>query len=298
MSEPEVIARLKEYAQAVEGRLEALLPKGGPWAELEEAMAYSLLGGGKRIRAALLLGSCAMFADDYSPALNHAAAVEMVHAYSLIHDDLPCMDDDDTRRGKPSCHMAFGEATALLAGDALLTLAFETLVGQDSPFGAEKALAAARILAKAAGAAGMVGGQALDLRYEARPQDVTPETLTLIDRHKTAALMRAACLIGATLGGVDSQTAEKLGRYAEKLGLAFQIRDDVLDIAGDPATLGKPTGSDAARAKATYASLLGLEAAGRKARALTEEACAELSGIGRDTAFLRGLAATLDSRNT
>jgi geranylgeranyl diphosphate synthase type II len=298
MSEPEVKARLGEYAQAVESRLEKLLPKGGPWGELEEAMAYSLLGGGKRVRAALLLGSYAMFAEDFSPALGCAAAVEMVHAYSLIHDDLPCMDDDDMRRGKPSCHKAFGEATALLAGDALLTLAFETLASQDAPFGAEKALAAARVLAKAAGAAGMVGGQILDLRVETRPQDVTPETLTLIDRHQTGALMRAAGVIGAELGGADAKAAEKLGRYAEKLGLAFQIRDDVLDIAGDPAELGKPTGSDAARAKATYASLLGLEAAGRMARALTEEACAELGGIGRDTAFLRGMAAALDSRNT
>jgi geranylgeranyl diphosphate synthase type II len=218
-------------------------------------------------------------------------------AYSLIHDDLPCMDDDDTRRGKPSCHVAFGEATALLAGDALLTLAFETIMRTETVFGAEKALAAARILARAAGAAGMVGGQILDLKYEENPQDVTPDILTLVDRHKTGALMRAACLIGAELGGADAETAEKLGRYAEMLGLAFQIRDDILDITGDPEKLGKPTGSDAARAKATYATLLGPEPAGRLAQGLTAEACAELDGIERDTAFLRGLAVLLDSRN-
>jgi geranylgeranyl diphosphate synthase type II len=295
---PETKALLGEYASAVEGRLEALLPRGGPWEEIEKAMAYGLLGGGKRIRAALLLGAFAMFAEDWRPALNHAAAIEMLHAYSLIHDDLPCMDNDDTRRGKPSCHRAFGEATALLAGDALLTLAFETLTRPDNAFGAEKALAAAQILAKAAGAAGMVGGQALDLKYEARQQEATPETLALIDRHKTGALIRAACLMGAQLGGADAKTAEKLGRYAEKLGLAFQIRDDILDITGDPAKLGKPTGSDAAREKATYATLLGIEAAGKMAKGLTEGACAALDGIAQDTAFLRGLAAMLDSRNT
>lgn len=289
--------QLAGYAEPLERALPRFLPdREGPHKQVAEAMAYSLLSGGKRVRAVLLLACHELFAGDFSPALPFAAAVEMVHAYSLIHDDLPCMDNDDTRRGKPSCHIAFGEAAALLAGDGLLTLAFETMARTENTesFGYEKTLGAVRILAKAAGADGMVGGQMLDLENEGR--DVTLERLMLTDGKKTGALIAAACEMGCILGGAGEKATACVQNYAAKLGLAFQIRDDVLDVEGDPERLGKPVGSDSANNRATYASIYGVKRAAEVADRLTEEAVSAIENTGLDVGFLCGLARMLAGR--
>lgn len=264
--------------------------------QLSEAMAYSLLSGGKRIRAVLLLATCEMLGGDFHAAIPFAAAIEMVHAYSLIHDDLPCMDDDDMRRGKPSCHVKFGEATALLAGDGLLTLAFETLLLKQNTdvFGAEKTLASIRSLSGAAGANGMVGGQMIDLENENRV--MTLDALMLINSKKTGALIKSACEVGCILGGADEKVTAHVLEYAAKIGLAFQIVDDILDVTADEKQLGKRVGSDVQNHKTTYASLYGVDEAKRIAAELTREAVGEINRTGLDAAFLCELARTLADR--
>lgn len=281
----------------LEQSLPALLPSAdGADKTVAKAMQYSLLNGGKRVRGTLLLAFYNLFAADARPALPFAAAVEMVHAYSLIHDDLPCMDDDDMRRGKPACHIAFGEAAALLAGDGLLTLAFETLSLPQNKlnFSAETILSAVRTLSVAAGANGMVGGQMIDLENENKK--VSLETLMLTDRKKTGALIKAACLIGCALGGADAKTLASAETFAEKIGLAFQIEDDILDVTADPEGLGKPVGSDIANGKTTYASLYGTAKAAEISSRLTEEAKAELKRTGLNVEFLCSLADSLVGR--
>ncbi|QOR37140.1 (2E,6E)-farnesyl diphosphate synthase [Billgrantia diversa] len=242
---------------------------------LEEAMRHGLLVGGKRLRPLLVyLAGRALGASD--EALDApAAAVELIHSYSLVHDDLPAMDDDDLRRGQPTVHRAFDEATAILAGDALQTLAFEVLAGAAHP----RLPALILTLATAAGRDGMVGGQALDLAAVGGHPDV--EALATMHAHKTGALIRAAVRMGA-LTAVDEHDPRvaALERYAEALGLAFQIHDDVLDVTGDTQTLGKASGADAAREKPTYPALLGLEGARRRAGELTEEALVALAPLG------------------
>lgn len=283
-----------EHENPSAGQVSDRIGRGG--SQLGEAMAYSLLSGGKRIRAVLLLATYEMFSGDFHAALPFAAAIEMVHAYSLIHDDLPCMDDDDMRRGKPSCHIKFGEATALLAGDGLLTLAFETLSLKQNTdiFGFEKTLASVRSLSAAAGANGMIGGQMIDIENEGR--DMTIEDLTLINSKKTGALIKSACEIGCILGGADERVTTHVLEYAAKIGLAFQIVDDILDVTADEKQLGKPIGSDSQNYKTTYASLYGIEAAKNVAAELTGEAIEELDRTGLDAAFLCGLARTLAER--
>lgn len=197
-----------------------------------------------------------------------ACAIEMIHAYSLIHDDLPCMDDDDFRRGKPSCHKAFGEANALLAGDGLLTLAFETAA--DAPLSDTQRVEAVRTLAKAAGVRGMIGGQVIDLGCEGKPVDL--ETLNTLYALKTGALLRASARLGCLAGNAGEELLETADRYARACGLAFQITDDILDVAGDAEKLGKPTGSDEENHKTTYVTLLGLSGARERARELIGEA--------------------------
>ena len=197
-----------------------------------------------------------------------ACAIEMIHAYSLIHDDLPCMDDDDFRRGKPSCHKAFGEANALLAGDGLLTLAFETAA--DAPLSDAQRVEAVRTLAKAAGVRGMLGGQVIDLSCEGKPVDL--ETLNTLYELKTGALLRASARLGCLAGNAGEELLETADRYARACGLAFQITDDILDVAGDAEKLGKPTGSDEENHKTTYVTLLGLSGARERARELIGEA--------------------------
>ncbi len=232
-----------------------------------EAMRYSVLGGGKRIRALLVLNFNRILGGAANDAMEFAAAIEMMHAYSLIHDDLPCMDDDDLRRGKPSCHVAFGEAIALLAGDALQTLAFETLARNTSLEPAQ-VLQAVRELAAAAGSRGMVGGQTVDIEGTAQ----TVEQLTGMCMMKTGALIKCAVRLGCLSIGADEASMAQADIYADAIGLAFQIRDDILDVIGSTEELGKPVGSDAEQQKATFATVLGTERAQSLAEKLTRTA--------------------------
>lgn len=233
-----------------------------------DAMRHSLLDAGKRLRAAMVLEFGRLTHASREGAMALACAIEMIHAYSLIHDDLPCMDDDDFRRGKPSCHKAFGEANALLAGDGLLTLAFETAA--DAPLSDVQRVEAVRTLAKAAGVRGMLGGQVIDLGCEGKPVDL--ETLNTLYELKTGALLRASARLGCLAGNAGEELLETADRYARACGLAFQITDDILDVAGDAEKLGKPTGSDEENHKTTYVTLLGLSGARERARELIGEA--------------------------
>ena len=254
------------------------------------AARYSLLGGGKRIRAVLVLAVCDMLNGDAAAADQFAAAVEMLHCYSLIHDDLPCMDNDDLRRGKPSCHKAFGEATAMLAGDVLLTEAFDVIANVEAP--ATVNVRAARALGAGAGSRGMVYGQELDLKYEALA--ATEEQLRLIHRNKTGALINAAVQMGAAAAEADTETCRVLEAYAYGLGLVFQIVDDVLDVTSTPEQLGKPIGSDSENGKTTFATLYGVQGAMDLAQKLNAETCAQLhSHFGTKAAFLEQLAQQL-----
>ena len=256
------------WADAHRARIEAVLERALPGgalapARLVDAMRYATLGGGKRMRALLAYAAGELAGADVADVDGPAAAVELIHAYSLVHDDLPSMDDDTMRRGRPTCHVAFGEATALLAGDALQSRAFEVLAG--SPL--RDAAGACALLARAAGAAGMAGGQAIDLDATGRSMD--EDSLAAMHRLKTGALIAAAVRLGAAAGPALAPDAERaLDNYAAAAGLAFQVIDDVLDVAATSATLGKTAGKDAARNKPTYVSLLGVDAARSKAHQL------------------------------
>lgn len=254
---------LDDVRRRVDAHLRQVLPPvEGPTKGLAEAMGYLLLAGGKRLRPALALASCRAFGGDDEAALPFASALEMVHTYSLIHDDLPAMDDDDLRRGRPTSHKVFGEALAILAGDALHTLAFEVLLRDTEP--AETARRVAVELAHAAGPHGMVGGQVEDVDADGRAPD--EESLLRIQGGKTAALLRAACRGGAWIGGADRDGVEALGRYGRHLGFAFQMMDDVLDVTGTAETLGKTPGKDEAENRMTWVALEGVEAARERAR--------------------------------
>ena len=258
--------------------------------EVCRAARYSLLGGGKRIRAVLVLSVCDLLGGDKAAAGQFAAAVEMLHCYSLIHDDLPCMDNDDLRRGRPSCHKAFDEATAMLAGDVLLTEAFEVVA--NAPASAQACVRAARALGAGAGSRGMVYGQELDLKYEALA--ATEDQLRLIHRNKTGALINAAVQMGAAAAEADTETCRVLEAYAYGLGLVFQIVDDVLDVTSTPEQLGKPIGSDSENGKTTFATLYGVQGAMDLAQKLNAETCAQLhSHFGTKAAFLEQLAQQL-----
>ena len=265
--------QLEQDLAAIEAFLQTAVPDGDPlYQEVAEAMRYSLLAGGKRIRALFVLECCAALGGRREEALPLAAAIEMVHAYSLIHDDLPCMDDDDLRRGKPSCHKVYGEATALLAGDALLTLAFETAAG--APLPEELRLRAVAALARAAGYRGMIGGQVIDLAYENSPME--PEVLATLHRLKTGALLSVSAQLGAIAAGAGEDSQRALGDFAEDVGVSFQIADDILDAVGDEAKLGKPIGSDAEQGKTTFVTLYGVEASREQVRACTDRALCKL----------------------
>ncbi len=280
--------QLASYAQATEAELERQLPLiACPQQEVVEAMRYSLLGGGKRLRAALLLAFYESCGGTGNKALPFACAVEMIHAYSLIHDDLPCMDDDDLRRGKPSCHIAYGEATALLAGDGLLTHAFDVMLHADSePL---HTLKAAGCLSKAIGAYGMIGGQVMDLANEEKT-NITEDELRQTDALKTGALIRAACEMGCILAGADESKLSAAKAYAEKIGLAFQITDDILDVTSSTEELGKPVGSDHEQSKSTYVSVYGIEGARERSARLIHDAKEELKAAGFAGVFLSELA--------
>lgn len=285
----------KRYADRIEESLPGYFQIDGPLPApvLADAMAYSLLGGGKRLRGVLLLACCRLFREDVASALPFAAALEMVHTYSLIHDDLPCMDNDDMRRGKPACHIAFGEAAALLAGDALLTLAFEAMTAARG-FPAETVLRAVNLLAFQAGMTGMIAGQVLDLAGEGKA--LTTEELDDINVRKTGRLISAAAGIGCILGGATAEQERSVTDYAMLVAWAFQIVDDILDETADPAVLGKPVGSDRGNNKTTYMTLYGMEECRRKVKVLTGSAKEQLRKTGLDSAFLCGLADWLQSR--
>lgn len=261
---------------------------------VRDAMLYSLKNGGKRVRPILVLAFCESCGGIAADALPFACAVEMIHTYSLIHDDLPCMDNDDLRRGKPACHKQFDEATALLAGDALLTLSFETLTKADTLSPALQ-MQAVHTLASLSGYAGMIGGQVIDLFYENKAADF--EILSCIDRLKTGALIQSAAVLGCLAAGkTKPEILDAAKRYAENIGLAFQIVDDILDVTADASTLGKPVGSDAKNQKSTFVKLLGLEKCKALAEELTETAVAALQALPYDTSFLADFAHALAVR--
>ena len=288
----------REYQAAlalVEKELSGCFLTDGPNRELLDAMRYSLLAGGKRVRPVLVLKFCEALCGTPEPALNYACAVEMLHTYSLIHDDLPCMDDDELRRGKPTCHVKYGEWLALLAGDALQTAAFERLACARGTTPEANAKACG-ILAKAVGCAGMCAGQYLDMTEEGRALDEAQ--LTQIHTWKTAALLEAACLLGLTASTVKP-TAEQWAaaeRYARELGLAFQIRDDMLDVESTAEVLGKPIGSDADNGKTTFVTLYGLEKCAELVAEHTLLAQESVTGVFRNTEFLCALAQSLAVR--
>ena len=291
--------QLEEARELTENRLRTFFSGGG----LEEAMRYSLLAGGKRIRPILTMKFCEAAGGTLEEALDFGCGVEMLHTYSLIHDDLPCMDDDDLRRGMPTNHKKFGECVAILAGDALQAAAFQTVLSAKGKWrhgGKAAVVMAAKILAEAAGETGMCGGQYWDTAGDGQPR--TAEDLTDINNKKTGALLRAACMMGicASMGRreVDESCMDAAWHYATNLGLAFQIRDDVLDAISTAEELGKPVGSDAANQKATYVNLLGVEACEALVLDYTVRA-KEALDAGRwlgDTAFLRELADSLAVR--
>jgi farnesyl diphosphate synthase len=291
-------AALAFAASSTEHTMDRLLPKGdSDEARVFEAMRYSSLGGGKRLRAFFVLAGATLFKVGALPALRTASAIEFVHAYSLIHDDLPAMDDDDLRRGKPSCHKQFDEATAILAGDALQALAFEVLAHEDTHGDASVRTHLVSELAKAAGAQGMVGGQMLDLLAETRP-DLSIGAITRLQRLKTGALISFSCTAGAILGKASDPLRAALSAYAHDVGLAFQIADDLLDIEGTAAEIGKTPGKDAAAGKATFVSILGLERARAQADLLARQAAAHLEPFGEAADLLRQAAKFVVTRRT
>ncbi len=279
-------AHLARRRARINRRLRRLLPQASAYPQsIHRAMRYSVLGGGKRIRPILCLEAAAAVGGRAPGIEDLACALELIHTYSLIHDDLPALDNDDLRRGRPTCHRKFGEATAILAGDALLTLAFEVL-------GRLRRAARGQIIAELARAigsrGGMIGGQVADL--EAEHKQVSARQLAYIHRSKTGALIRASVRCGALCAGATAAPLARLSRYGEKIGLAFQIVDDILDVRSTTARLGKPARHDAARHKATFPALHGLGKSERLAAALVEEACAELRPFGRRAAVLEGIA--------
>lgn len=242
MYSPDFKAQIEKYCDAVNTELMKYIPEANDGQrDVTKAMRYSLSNGGKRLRPIFVLEFCRMCGGDVNKALPYACAIEYIHTYSLIHDDLPCMDNDDMRRGKPSCHKMYGEATALLAGDALLTHAFE--ICSASELSDSQNLRAVSLLSQNAGVGGMIGGQVIDLKYE--QSDPSISDILTVHRLKTGALISAACILGCIAAGADDEKIALASRYAYMIGTAFQIRDDLLDIVGDEEKLGKPVGSDA-----------------------------------------------------
>ena len=289
---------LQEYQSCVEIALESWLPSGEIQPiHLHEAMRYAVLSDGKRIRPVLVYAAGHVFDIDRNALNAPACAVEMIHAYSLIHDDLPAMDNDDLRRGRPTCHKAFDDATAILAGDSLQALAFHVLAhDKDMIISAEQRIKMIDILAHASGSRGMAGGQAIDL--DSVGKELTIVELENMHIHKTGALIRASVELGAlSQPEVDAGLFDKVSHYAKCIGLAFQVQDDILDIESDTETLGKPQGSDLERNKPTYPNLLGLDGAKDVAKQLHEEAISSLSGFDEKADPLRWIADYIVQRN-
>jgi farnesyl diphosphate synthase len=290
-------AALDACAAEVETTLDALLPQpAGPHARVQQAMRYAVFAGGKRLRPFLTLQSAGLFGVDRGHALRAAAAIEALHTYSLVHDDLPAMDDDDLRRGQPTTHRKFDEATAILAGDGLLTIAFEILGDPATHPDAGRRAALVCALAQAGGSEGMIGGQMIDI--DAPHHQLTADEIINLQRKKTGALFEFSCCAGAILGGAAPDQVEALRAYARDFGLAFQICDDLIDVLGSAETAGKQVGKDEAAGKATLVSLWGVERARAEAETLAERAAGVLSAHGSEADLLRELPFfLLDRRN-
>lgn len=279
-------------------RLETALEQALPSPELEprqlhRAMRYAVLGGGKRLRPALVLAASQCCGGEPEDALPAAMAVELIHAYSLVHDDLPAMDNDELRRGRPTCHIAFDEASAILAGDALQTLAFDILCRtRGEP---DQVLGMTRVLAEASGHRGMAGGQALDLDATGKPPSLAG--LEEMHQRKTGALIEASLVLGAMSSGADGAALDALRRFGNAIGLAFQVQDDILDVEGSADRTGKPQGSDSSQNKATYTSLLGIDGAREHLEALSANASRALEAVPGDTDILSALAAFIVQRD-
>jgi geranylgeranyl diphosphate synthase type II len=291
VGEVDAAAHMKHWASCVDDVLNRFIPDGGGEpTEIFRIMRYSLFAGGKRLRPVLCVAGCEAVGGDPEEVIPAACALECIHTYSLIHDDLPAMDDDDMRRGNPTSHKVFGEAAAILGGDGLLTLAFELMANEEmvTAAGPDRVLASSRLLAKAAGASGMVGGQLLDVRAGEEPGGTTG--LEEIHRRKTSAMIRASVMIGGLLGGGGSEQIACLSLYGFKAGLAFQIVDDILDVEGDTKLMGKSTGADAILDKVTYPALYGLDVSRKMARQAIDEAIGALSVFPGGAPALASLA--------
>ncbi len=287
---------LEDKRHEIDSILETLIQNQPGYAsKVCEAMRYSLMAGGKRLRPILMIAGAQALAKPYTPLLPAACAIECIHTYSLIHDDLPAMDDDDLRRGQPTCHKIYGEAVAILAGDGLLTLAFEILAKENKDIPDSLNMKATYLIAKAAGIAGMVGGQCADIESEGK--SLNQEELLYIHSHKTAAMIRVSLEAAAVLCNASPEDQKALADFGNNLGLAFQIRDDLLDIEGTEEQIGKRTGSDLKKHKATYPALFGMEQAREKARDLINTALDKIEKFGRDAEPLRAIAKYVVDRN-
>lgn len=288
---------MKNYVKEIEAAIERFLPQEKvEEQQLVDAVRYSLNLKGKRVRPSLTLAFAELCGGDVDAAMPFACAVEMVHTYSLIHDDLPCMDDDDFRRGQPANHKVFGEDIALLAGDALQSMAYAAMLSDEAiaAVGGERAARAARILAEKSGLLGMVGGQVIDLSMEHKTVDI--ELVQLMEEKKTANLIEAACMMGCVVAGADDEKITAAECYAHSIGLAFQIMDDILDVTSTAEELGKPIGSDADNEKNTYMSLLGIDRCRALVKLLTDEAIEALTVFEGDTSDLAEFAVALSNR--
>jgi geranylgeranyl diphosphate synthase, type II len=297
VTEP-ITAYLARRAEEVNAWLDCLVPSADvPPRPLHQAMRYTLFAGGKRLRPTLLLASGEAFGAATDELMPAACAIEMIHTYSLVHDDLPAMDDDDLRRGRPTCHKAFGEAIAILTGDGLLTQAFRVLAS-DAP--ARDPARQVRVIREIAAAAGtveaLIGGQVADIESEGK--QVAASTLEYIHRSKTGAMIRASVVVGGILAGADDGQIEVLARYGERIGLAFQIADDILDVTSTREQLGKTPGKDLAASKATYPALHGIEASYSRAQQLVEEAVAALAALEIDMEILKEIARFIIARRS
>ena len=292
MYSPDFKSQIEKQCDAVNTELIKYIPESNDGhRDVTKAMRYSLSNGGKRLRPIFVLEFCRMCGGDVNKALPYACAIEYIHTYSLIHDDLPCMDNDNMRRGKPSCHKMYGEATALLAGDALLTHAFE--ICSASELSDSQNLRAVSLLSQNAGVGGMIGGQVIDLKYE--QSDPSISDILTVHRLKTGALISAACILGCIAAGADDEKIALASRYAYMIGTAFQIRDDLLDILGDEEKLGKPIGSDADNDKTTYVTLVGADRAQQDVKTLTDKAVEILDSFSEND-FMKTLSEYLVNR--